>query len=425
MSILGFTPPAGWGNRSQLGFAVQALKDLEGNRDRMILNEDRAPGVAKIGSNQNPLALRIKLSNALGFSPRDEVALLQRYREYVEEKFGEVVIAPEVQAQLKHGELYAALKAIDLVALGRRPNEVRDGFLSAKGSVDGVEIAPRKLHYQHFAPIGEAKGQVVVVSPGFLESGVSFYELTQALNKEGYDVVLGDHQWAGQSEGKAGGIDRGLGVARDAAAFGAYGARLAKELYGDRGQVLLFGNSMGAGPGVTMALSYADHGRLKLEGDELPKGLPYVVTGAFYGPSDNAANRILGFLGEVPAINRMPLPAFGQPVLTKSPIGGHLGAQSAVRIDARAQGQANAAALPDLERFFGELAKGLRPLGAGAMLHSAQDSLADPGLANKVAGHFGIELQSLAGSDHVIQQSPAAIPKIVQAIEETFARSKR
>ncbi len=91
---------------------------------------------------------------------------------------------------------------------------------------------------------------------------------------------------------------------------------------------------------------------------------------------------------------------------------------------ARAQGQANAAALPDLERFFGELERGLRPLGAGAMLHSAQDSLADPTLAQKVAARFGIDLQSLPGSDHVIQQSPAAIPKIIQAIEATFTKSR-
>lgn len=420
MSFFGFTPPAGWGSRAQVGFAVEALRDLEGNRDRMIGNEDRPAGVAKIGGNQNPLALRVQLSSSLGLSTRDEVAMLDRYRAYVEERLGEVVIAPEVKAELRHGDLYAALKAIDLVALNRKPHEVRDGFITAAGSVDGVAIPARRLHYQHFAPIGEPKGQVVVVSPGFLESGVSFYELTQALNREGYDVVLGDHQWAGQSEGKPGGIDRGFGVARDTAALGAYGAKLARELYGDRGQVLLYGNSMGAGPGVTMALAYADHGRLQLEGDALPKGLPFVTTGAFYGPTDTTANRVLGFLGEFRAINRVPLPAFGQPVLTKSPIGGHRGAQTAVRVDARAQGQANAAALDDLARFEDAAAGGLRPLGRGVMIHSAQDSLADPDKAQAMATRFGVPLEVVPGSDHVLQQSPVMIPRIVAAIARTF-----
>jgi pimeloyl-ACP methyl ester carboxylesterase len=420
-----FRPAEGWGQRSQLGYGLAALEDLEHNRDGLILNEALPQGHLDLGLKQNPGALRAMLWASVGLDTRDGVGKLQRFREDAERHWGAPVIDPAIVSQLHDGKIYAALRAIDLVGLGKKPSEITDGFFTASGSVDGAKIEPRNIHFIHWKPVAEPQGKVVVVSPGFLESGESFALLADHLSKLGYDVVIGEHQWAGHSSGKAGGIDRGFGVTRDAAAMGALGAKLTKQLYGDRGQVLILGNSMGAGPGVLTALTMNDNDRLKLEGDQLPKGLPFVCIGAYFGASDNAQNAFTGLLAKSSLINKKALPAIGMPSLTDAALASQRGAQTAVRVDARAQAKASDAVVLDTDKTLRLIDGGLKPHGIGALIHSANDSLADPGKLARVAARLGIEPIWIPGSNHVHHQDGAMVIKIGRTIDEVFARAAK
>src|SRR5690606_25111283 len=156
----------------------------------------------------------------------------------------------------------------------------------------------RDIFIQHWKPVGEPSGKVVVLSPGFQETGRNFYEQIDLLNRQGHAVVVMDHQWAGYSEGKAGGIDRGYGVARDVAAVAAYAAGLAKREYGADAEVVLMGNSMGAGPGVLGALTLNDAGKVKLDGPQMPKGLSAILQAPFLEATPSALNELLSATGK-------------------------------------------------------------------------------------------------------------------------------
>src|SRR5690606_32433287 len=183
-----------------------------------------------------------------------------------------------------------------------------EGYVRAAGSVDGQAIEPRDVFWQRWAPTAPASGKVVVISPGFQETGRNFLEQVQLLNAQGHEVVVMDHQWAGYSRGERGAIDRGYGVARDVAAVAAFAQTLVDAREGG-GEVVLFGNSMGAGPGVLGALALNDSGRRELEGPQMPKGLNAVLQAPFLSLKRSVVNRGLEALSGVPVLNEVALPS--------------------------------------------------------------------------------------------------------------------
>lgn len=398
-----------WGARSQIGATLQELKDVKGNKDGLWGNETQRAGTTGDLLDRQPLAAKIKQFTDVGLSTRDEVAQLKAFRAERELAWGQPVTNVDL-GRLRGGELFAAQKAIALTRLGRTPADVTDGFVKASGSVDGKPIADREIFYQRFRPVGEPSGKVVVVSPGFQETGRNFYEQIAELNKQGHDVMVMDHQWAGQSGGKAGGLDRGFGVARDVAAVAAEANKVMEQDYGSKAgkQVVLFGNSMGAGPGVLGALTMNDAGLIKLNGPQMPKGLSAVVQAPFLGATPSATNKVLGFASGLPLLNKLAAPSAGVPVLTHDKVAAQKGAQGAVLEDVRAQLSAMGAAEGDLARMRGLWDAGQTPSGKVFIVHGDQDPLADPAQSRALAQKLGSNatLQMIHSNNHVLEQSP-------------------
>jgi pimeloyl-ACP methyl ester carboxylesterase len=413
-----------WGGRAQLGATAKLLDDLEtGNRDGIIGNEAKpaeAPGNA---FERNPLAARARDALSVGLSRQDEIDRLSTFMKTVEAEWGQPALAPEVRAKMSGGALYAAQKAIRLKRLGRTPAEVTDGFIAAKGKVDGREIPARELHYEKWAPQGVPSGKTVVISPGYMETGRTFEEQIQQLNAKGHAVIVMDHQWAGQSEGKPGGIDSGFGVARDVAAMTAFAAEEAKRDFGDDGRVVLMGNSMGGGPGALGAALMNDLGKIELEGAAMPKGVDLVLQAPFLGATPSALNLVLQGGAQIPMLNRVQLPGAGLPDLTDDPRAEALVSQGIVLEDVRSQLSAFMSAQADIEQILGQLRGGARPSGRVTLVGNAEDTLANPERWTELKDLLGsqLELETHAGKDHVMSQARGQQDHAVDALERLFA----
>ncbi len=409
-SIRGNTSTQAWGSRSQLGATLAELKDVKGNNDGLWGNETQKAGTKGDGVDRQPLGLKLKQNAAVGLGTRDEIKELSAFVTQREAAWGKPVTNLPLDS-FKNGELFAAQKAIALTRLGRSPADVTDHFVRASGSVDGKAIAPRDVFFQHFAPVGPPSGKMVVVSPGFQETGRNFYEQIDLLNRQGHDVVVMDHQWAGQTKGtKPGGLDRGFGVARDVAAVAAQANVLLEELHGSNPnkQLVLLGNSMGAGPGVLGALTLNDNGLIKLDGPAMPKGVSAALQAPFLGATPGVVNDALQLASHIPMLNRIQAPSAGIPVLTHDATAAQKGAQGAVLEDVRAQLGAMGAANEDLARIKDLIAQGKGPKGNLFMVHGDQDPLADPAQSKAVAQQLGdkASLRLIASNNHVLEQSP-------------------
>ena len=250
-----FTSEADWGKHSQIAATYEELNDIKGNMDGIWDNEkDKAGTINGIGVSLplRPLFQRgVKLLEG-EFSTTNLVKALTNFKKEKEAKWGKPVTNLNLE-DIKAGQLFSVQKAIFLTRLKRTPDQVTDMFVNASGSANGENIPARQIFCQRFKPTTSPNGKVVVVSPGFLESGRNFYEQADMLNKRGYDVLIMDHQWAGYTKGgKPGLADRGFGVARDTAAVTAFAKNLLDKEYAsyNKKEVLIIGNSMGAGPGA-------------------------------------------------------------------------------------------------------------------------------------------------------------------------------
>tara|TARA_B100000609_G_C17222795_1_gene441759 strand:- start:8878 stop:10164 length:1287 start_codon:yes stop_codon:yes gene_type:complete len=427
MSNMGlkFTAPAGWGSRSQLAATMKELADVQGNRDGIWNNEDQSPGSHGNIFERNPLTSKLAQSFSTGLSTTDEVNALQQFREAKEAQWGQPVTQLPLE-RLKHGELFATQKAIALERMGRTPAEVTEGFVTAAGKVDGQEIPPRELFYQRFAPSSTPSGKVIVLSPGFQETGRNFYEQIEQLNKEGHDVIVMDHQWAGQSDGQPGRVDSGFGVARDVAAMTAFAQQVVDSEYTDNPDagVMLYGNSMGAGPGVLGAILMNDNDMIELEGAPMPEGVDAYLQAPFLGSTPSFTNEVLGLASKLPLLNRIQAPSAGVPVLTTDKVGAQKGAQTAVLDDVRAQLRSMSSANEDLERMQTLLQHGLRPQGNISIIHGDNDPLADPSSSIALKELLGdqVDLQIIDSDNHVLQQNPDEQDHALTAIQGLINR---
>ncbi|MCP4500629.1 MAG: hypothetical protein GY822_11775 [Deltaproteobacteria bacterium] len=301
-----------------MGATVSDLKDVLGNKDGIWGNESAAPGTLGNGFDRNPLSERMQQALGVGFSVDDELKLLSDFKTDKEKQWGQPVSDLQAGDLKRRGALFLVQKTIQLTRMERGPATVKDAYVSAKGSFDGKPLQDRAIFTQRYLPTAEPSGQVVVLSPGFQETGRNFEKQIAAMNASGHEVVTLDHQWVGQSDGSPVGLDRGAGVARDVAAVAAYASEIAEKQYGDKGKVTLFGNSMGAGPGVlgalTLTAAKGADGKPRLElfdGDGKAKAMPEnmgaVLQSPFLGTTKNALNATLAFASHLPFVNRLQI----------------------------------------------------------------------------------------------------------------------
>ncbi|RZL30601.1 MAG: hypothetical protein EOP00_36210, partial [Pedobacter sp.] len=229
------TSTSDWGLHSQIGATYEEMLDLKGNNDSIWENEKESRGTVKGIGTILPLKPWFeKKSQALKaeLSTTNVIKELTDFQTQQEKKWGKSVTSLSL-SKLNYGKLFSVQKSLYLARMERNPSTVTEGFITAKGSVNGVTINARDIFWQRFKPTNKANGKVVVVSPGFQETGRNFYEQIEKISAKGYDLVVMDQQWAGQTKGgQPGGLDRGFGVARDVAAVTAFADQILNKEYG-------------------------------------------------------------------------------------------------------------------------------------------------------------------------------------------------
>lgn len=427
MSTISNPPPGpprtSFGTRAQVTTFLDKIADATGNKDGIVGNEDKGANVPKGNSwfDKNPLLFGIKQNLAAGWSKADENAKLAGFLEATEKALGAPVTTLPKPAHVptETWNAFQLDKAISLVRFDRKPGDVTEHVVKASGSVDGNAIAPRDVFVQRFAPQGKPSGQTFVISPGFLETGRNYQEQADLLTKQGHAVVVLDHQWAGLSEGKAGGIDRGFGIARDVAAVAAWThAQFPNE------KITLVGTSMGGGAGATGAALMNDNGLVKLDGPPMPKNLDVILQDPFFARTKTVVNSLLAVVGATPILKDIPLPAIGMPILSGDQATLRKLAAHATTERLSAQGQAFHASTADLARMKELLEGGSLPGGRFHVIHADNDTLADYATTAEWVKLLGPKatLQTIHSTSHVIEENPAERGLLLDAVE---AMSKR
>lgn len=415
-----FSLPAGWGKASQIAGTLDELADLQGNRDGLWNNETEKAGNTGSLLSRNPLALKGREHLSGKFDTQAQIAELTRYRLQQEEQWGQPVTSLDV-TQLKEGELFAVQKTLTLARMERTPAEVSEGFVKAAGKVNGHTIAPRELFWQRFKPVGQPSGKVVVMFPGFLQTGRNFNEQVALLNKQGHDVLVMDQQWAGQTRGgKEGGVDRGYGITRDVAAMTAYAQEVLEAGYASHPdkELILMGTSLGGGPGVIGALTMNANGKLELEGPQMPQKLKVILQGPFLGATESLNNKVFDTASKIPLANQLPLPAIGLPMLTTDPEAAQKIAQGAVMEDLSARLQAMTAVNQDVEEILKLIEAGKGPRVPIEIIHSKGDPLASAAKTQWLAEHLpSARLSLLESSNHVLEQQAQEQQEALKALQ--------
>lgn len=400
--------PEGWGKPSQIAGTVNELADLKGNRDGLWHNEKAAPGTTGGFFSQNPLALKGRAALESNGQVDNQVETLTKFRMGQEAKWGQSVTHLDI-THLKDGELFAVQKALALTRMERTPSDVTEGFVRAAGKVNGHDIAERELFWQRFQPVGEASGKLVVMFPGFLQSGRNFYEQVAELNREGHDVMVMDQQWAGQTRGgKEGGVDRGYGVSRDVAAMTAFAQQELEADYADHPgkELILIGTSLGGGPGVVGALTMNQNGLMDLEGPAMPTEMKVILQGPFLGSTDNINNTVFSAASKIPLANQIPLPSTGLPILTTDEKTAQKISQGAVMEDFTARLQAMTAVNEDMDEVLHFIAEGKGSQVPMVVIHSKNDPLASSEKSQWLANQLPqASIKILDSENHVLEQN--------------------
>jgi len=311
---------------------------------------------------------------------------------------------------------FATKKAIDLARFDRHPSEVSEGFVKAGGGVPGVadDIASRDLFFQRFEPRAgvPSSGKVVVLSPGFQETGRNFLEQIDKMNAAGHTVIAFDHQWSGHTKGGSpGGMDRLFGAARDVAQMAAYAAGVLKtdpEFANDpRAEVVLFGNSMGAAA-VLAAATLNDNGKMKLDGPlQMPKGLKMVLQAPFVEVKANLTNTLLRVGGHVPGFKNAQLEGIGLPVIAVDGDASAKTKQEALLEKIVAQPGTMVSGEHDMAYLKDMISKGGLPQGQAVIVHARNDKLAGFKGSEWLDRQLGVgsELIAVDSKNHVMEQS--------------------
>ncbi len=430
-------------SRQQLGALVGELKDLDlsqlktakehqaavdqcrGNQNRII--GDEQGNISPLA--RNGIAERLRNFAEVGFARGDEEQFIDSVLSALQTNWGAQIVEPELFSRLAKTTEFAVGKATQLTRMGLHPGQVTEHFVSATGQVDGEKIKDRQLFLQRYAPAPEdANGKVIVLSPGFAETGRHFESQIGALVKEGYDVVTLDHQWAGRSDGEKGGFDSVKGLARDVAAATVFAQQIQRDNYPQKAgsEVMLFGNSMGALAALTAAsMNQADKlqlGELKVgqglkEKDQalpgqMQKGLKLMLQSPFMGMTDNVLNKALQLTAGFRGINKLALPAMNLPVITTDPLVQKLNAQEGISEGITSRPLSLKKVVDDLEKLWPFFAQN-PPGNSVGIYHQTGDLLANyqdtQRLAEQLTRQLGsdkVAFMAEKGFDHVVENDP-------------------
>lgn len=414
-----------WGSVPQIAATYQELLDIKGNKDGIWENEDKSFGtVTGIGTTLpfKPWFEKGEQTLKAILTSKNVVGELEKFTSSQESNWG-MKVSSLNDGKIGPSKLFSAQKAISLARLKRNPSEVTEGFYKASGSVNGIKITDRDIFWQRFKPVSSANGKVVLVSPGFQETGRNFYEQIDKLNKNGFDVITMDHQWAGYTKGgQSGGIDRGFGVARDVAAMAVFASEVLKKDYSSAkgSELILFGNSMGAGPGVLGAITLNDNGKISLSGKQMPIGLKALLQSPYLATSESVINSAIGIFGKVPFAKSLQLYSSGLPILTHDKTAAQKGTQVALLEDIRAQLKSMSSATEDINFVLEMIKSGNKPKGNIVVIHGKNDPLASSEkstwLSTQLQGKAKVNIVN--SDNHVFEQSPTEQNYAITAIKQ-------
>lgn len=414
--------PKEWGNvPAQIQGTLDDIADIKGNNDLLWDNEKKPAGTVNSFSYKNPILLR-EIKNFEGSEDIEgKINLLKSFRAEKEVRWGEKVTNLDLNT-LKEGELFAVQKAITLTRMGRTPSEVTEGFVKAAGSVNGHKISDREIFWQRFKPIGEPSGKVIMIAPGFLQTGRNFNEQVLLLNKQGHDVIVMDQQWAGQTKGgKEGGVDRGYGIARDVAVMAGFAQKTLDNDYKNNPnkEVILMGTSLGGGPGVLGALTMNENGLINLEGDKMPKGLRAVLQAPFMGSTNSLLNKSTSAGSHIPLAKDLTLPSLGIPIISSDDKANQKLSQGAVLEDVGAKLQAMTAMMDDVNEVIKMIDAGKGPKNSISIVHANEDPLADSGKSEWLAQKLpNVKTHLFASKNHVFEQDTEEQTIAIDALNE-------
>ena len=130
----------------------------------------------------------------------------------------------------------------------------------------------------------------------------------------------------------------------------------------------------------------------------------------------------VAFLGRIPGLRHMPLPALGLPLLsddaaTNVKLAGHAAAE-----DLRGRPQAFRAALRDIGEIMRMIANSGAPAGRGYVIHSARDHLGDAQTMLKTVAQMqaksgAVLLDLLPGRDHVFEEMAGKQRRILKGVK--------
>lgn len=418
-----------------------AVKQADGNQNGVLFDEgERGPPKWA----RNVVVQYGQAAASVGLSRRDEEVLITDLLGALETKWGAPVTDLPLDAIPKRGVEMAIRKASMLVRMGLEPHRVEDFVLDVSGRLGASRARDQRIFGQHFRADPEAaSGKVVVLTPGFQETGRSFEKQVGEMLGRGYDVVTFDAPWAGHSDGAEGTFDSIEALGRNVNAVCAYAESRRLALHGGRddSELVLMGNSMG-GLAALCAKAMSDAGEAKLDrvqvkadaGDvravptRMPGGVKLLLQAPFLGLSDGLLNDALAFVGKLPAINRIGLPSNGvAPKITSDRHVALVNAQATLLEHLQARPEAMAKGIDGGKRVKAFVqAQGLE--GDVAIYHQRGDTLANHDdsaalartLRERPGGH--VELVSAPGVDHVVQNDPDVYRDPIDLLDRLAAR---
>ncbi len=253
-----------------------------------------------------------------------------------------VALMSSMDAQtVRDPEAFALDKLAELVGNARRTgaatielSSIREGVHRATLGVDsgalkrlGIDIAledaivpPRKIFYRTLSPLAKPSGKVVILPPGYSETGSNMLKQAEELRKDGHFVVCPDMKFDGFGETTSGRFESLVHVARDIAEIArAEGGRvLREELAGHpEAEIILSGNST-TGGGSILAAQLLKAGAFRGELEDPPLGRVRVaVASPYLAPSERFQAQLVSKLAHarpLRLVTSAPLPP-GSPLL--------------------------------------------------------------------------------------------------------------
>lgn len=413
-----------FGGRARVATLLQQIADATtGNKDGIIGNESLSANVVALKAHStHPLPFRIAQSLAIGFDkPRGERQVID-FLETFESKWQHPTTLLERPGHVSPADwaTFRARKAINCARFERSPASITELMVPARGSVDGIVIAPRDIFVQRYAPAGTPSGTTVVFAPGYGETGRTYVEQAMLATAQGHEVYVLDQPWLGLSQGLRGRVDRAFGVARDIAAVTAKAASDARAR-DPHARIVIAGTSLG-GMGAYAAIRMNELGRVLLDGPALPHDVAAVLQSPYFAVPANLA-------GMTRAVSAMSwLADLSMPRIVASPVTDDaITAQKLVahsileRINGRIQAlhspDTDLARLMELE-LASELERSTATLSRIDVIHAERDPLASYSAAADWVRIMGprARMRTLDSMNHAMAENPLLQGLVLESV---------